>query len=156
MLKRIVKGLKWFFTPALAGEKKEVSRKPRFAHAKAMPREEYNTRITPADTVGSEPYMNLVKHMEELKISDDEIRDAIDLAKKKLWVPHDITRHDMEVILQNCGFARVADGQGKFHFDPRLIELVTYSMNVYSAQVAKKTRAILQERQPSPNPARNI
>lgn len=145
MLKRIVKGLKWFFTPALSEDKKTINRKPRFAHAKPTKQNEYNTRITPADTMGSEVYTNLVKQMEEFKISDNEIRDAIDLAKSKLWIPHGITQQDMEVILHNCGFARVADGQGKFHFDPRLIELVTYSMNVYSAQVAKKTRAILQQ-----------
>ena len=86
MLKRIVKGLKWFFTPALSEDKKAINRKPRFAHVKPMKQNEYNTRITPADTMGSEVYTNLVKQMEEMAASlGGELRPPT-LSWKFSWI----------------------------------------------------------------------
>lgn len=145
MIKTIWRGIRWFFTPDTGNEKKQITRKHNFAHVKPREEERVNSFVPRHPTPESQAYIDLVTLMQHLDLEQSKLQDVVDAAKERLWVPRGITLDHMEVILQNCGYHRVANGKGGFGYDPRLIEVVTYAMNAYAAQVAKDTQAIFDK-----------
>lgn len=144
MLKAIWKGIKWFFT---VKEKthNSISRKHGFAHVKA------NTYVDPIKVYGkpetqsadiNETHAKMVELRQE-RYSTEREADTIEAAKKELWVPRGITSDHLDHILINCGFQKTVRQGDKLVYDPRLIQALNYSINMYAAKVASDLEAIL-------------
>lgn len=146
MLKSIWKGIKWFFYPNERYNTK-IDRKHGFAHIKADPIVEPLIKVTGKPTFTSEDIQAIYIKMVEMNNTSEE--DAIESAKRELWIPHGISKAHKELILANCGFKRNVPVYGVMEYGPRLIQAINYAMNMYSAKVAMEVQAIIKSTEPT-------
>lgn len=151
MFKSIWKGVKWFFSPNEQYDTK-IDRKHNFAHRKADLSVDPFIRVSGKPTNTSEEVqatyakMVKIKKQETHSYIDD---DTIELAKREVWIPHGISTAHKELILANCGFQRNVPTRGVMEYDPRLVQVINYAMNMYAAQVATEVQAIIGSTEPT-------
>lgn len=146
MLKSIWKGIKWFFRVDTKTHNK-VSRKHGFAHVKATV--EPPVKVYGAPKIGSSPLKDTHDRMVKLKKSvtmTSSESDTIESAKKDLWMPSSIDMSHKEFILSNCGFQRTVRQGDDIVFDPRLIQVINYAMNMYQAELVHDVEEMMRKK----------
>ena len=144
----IINRIKKFFT-IKDQNKLDLSRKVKFGTVPAKPdltNNRYSVNplsATPKDREAvngtNQAIVGLVNQM------DPTERDAIEAAKKRLFKPFEITDAHKEHILQACGYQKDTMIGGERAYDPRLVAVINYSMNMYFATVSNKLDDIVKD-----------
>lgn len=145
MLKAIWKGIKWFFRVDTKTHNK-VSRKHGFAHVKETVEPPVKVHGNPV--TNNSMIMDTHERMVKLKKASTMTTtdsDTIESAKKVLWTPRSITHAHKELILSNCGFQRTVKQDGDIVFDPRLIQVINYAMNMYQAESVYEVEEMMRK-----------
>jgi hypothetical protein len=145
MFRSIWEGIKWFFSVKEKTHNK-ISRKHGFSHIKAEV--EPPVKVYGKPEIGSSPLKDTHDRMVKLKktatMTSSE-SDTIESAKKDLWMPSSIDMSHKEFILSNCGFQRTVRQGNDVVFDPRLIQVINYAMNMYQAELVHDTEELLRK-----------
>lgn len=145
MLKSIWKGIKWFFRVDTKTHNK-VSRKHGFSHVKESVDEPVKVHGNPvtSNTMIMDTHERMVKLKKASTMTTTD-SDTIESAKKVLWNPRSITQAHKELILSNCGFQRTVRQGNDIVFDPRLIQVINYAMNMYQAESVYEVEEMMRK-----------
>ncbi|UQT02768.1 hypothetical protein YUBABA_00660 [Serratia phage vB_SmaM-Yubaba] len=133
MFKAILNGVKWFFGQP-EDEKQKLARKHRHVTynpaTKTGPVKVRGIPAIPDEGKGiKDSYMKLVQ------MADVDEAMVIEEAKSRILIPLDFSDRHIEHALQCCGFQKEPKRSGGVAFDPRLIQAVKLSVNMYSTGV---------------------
>lgn len=147
MFKSIWKGIKWFFN--VPDESKvKITRKHNHAHIPATDKgHPIKVRTPPTEAAISEIYEEMTRFRQD---TNQEKMDGVEAAKSSLWIPHRIQHVHKEHILATCGFAKTHRQDGKSVYDPRLIQVINYAMNMYGVEVRSQIADILKDTEDKP------
>lgn len=140
MLKAIIKGFKWFFSQP-EDEAQKLARKHRHVTynpaTKTGPVKVRGIPTIPDEGKGiKDSYMKLV----EMAGVDDSL--VIEEAKSRILIPLDFSDRHIEHALQCCGFQKEPKRSGGMGYDPRLIQVVKLSVNMYSTGVQSRVDSL--------------
>ncbi|QGH72008.1 hypothetical protein N1M2_145 [Klebsiella phage N1M2] len=140
MFKAIINGIKWFFGQP-EEEKQKLARKHRHATfnpaTKTGPVKVRGIPTIPDEGTGiKDSYMKLV----EMAGIDESL--VIEEAKARILMPMDFSDRHIEHALQCCGFQKEPKRSGGMAYDPRLIQAVKLSVNMYSTGVQTRIEEV--------------
>jgi hypothetical protein len=147
MFKSIWKGIKWFFS--LPDESKtKITRKHNHAHLPAVDKG-YPIKVQTAPT--AEPIVEIYNEMMDFynNYTSGKKMDGVEGAKRFLWQPHRIQEAHKEHILSSCGFQKTHRQDGKDVYDPRLIHVINYAMNMQATEARRVVKELLTKAEKS-------
>jgi hypothetical protein len=144
MLKSILKGFKWLFT--LPDESKtKINRKMNHAHLKPIAQPVVNAKMPPASKSVRDVMLTTIVYSNINDVTPENVMEKI---KGEIGRGHGITQEHKEHILFSCGFQKTHLVNGIREFDPALLHVVNYSMNVMSSMASAEVDKIMQGNSP--------
>lgn len=127
-MSKIINAIKWFFRQP-EDDRTEVTRKLKGY------RDPQTVKMPDPVPAVKEAVDSLVK------LSPTDI-DAVEAAKKRLFVPLDFNQNVLDYVLRVNGFQKSVVTPNGNEYDPRLIALVNLSINMYYCGVAERLTPI--------------